>query len=234
MTRWFRYYDEALNDPKVQLLPDALFKAWVNLMCLSSKRQGEPFSVGDIEFALRLTNTKAQAIINDLIERELLDDTDRGLVCHNWDARQFKSDVTDPTNTKRQKRFRERHSNGHDPGHHNGHATVTPTVTVTPPRAESETEQKERARARDDWPDDFREQFWELFPNKVGKQDALKALESVRKNGKVKFSQMIAALKAYAAKRDDRPWCNPATWLRQGRWDDRPPASTAPSIPGII
>jgi hypothetical protein len=26
----------------------------------------------------------------------------------------------------------------------------------------------------------------------------------------------------YAAKTDDRPWCNPETWINQGRWEDRP------------
>ena len=31
MTRWFRAYDDALNDPKVQRLPGELFKAWFKL-----------------------------------------------------------------------------------------------------------------------------------------------------------------------------------------------------------
>jgi hypothetical protein len=29
----------------------------------------------------------------------------------------------------------------------------------------------------------------------------------------------------YIGKTDDRPWCNPATWLNQERWADQPAQS---------
>lgn len=66
------------------------------------------------------------------------------------------------------------------------------------------------------------EQFWQAFPNKVGKRDAQKAFEKVIKSGSVTIEKMAAGLHAYVNKTDDRPWCNPATWLNQGRWDDQP------------
>jgi len=31
--RWFRFYAESVNDPKVQRLPAHLFKTWVNILC---------------------------------------------------------------------------------------------------------------------------------------------------------------------------------------------------------
>ena len=40
MARWFRFYNEALDDPKVQKLPPALFKSWVNLLCLTARHDG--------------------------------------------------------------------------------------------------------------------------------------------------------------------------------------------------
>jgi uncharacterized protein YdaU (DUF1376 family) len=64
--------------------------------------------------------------------------------------------------------------------------------------------------------------FWQLFPNKVGKRDAEKAFERVRKSGAVTIENLMAGLDRYIRKTDDRPWCNPATWLNQGRWDDQP------------
>jgi hypothetical protein len=143
MSRWFRFYDDVLNDLKVQSLPGELFKAWVNLMCLTSKKDGEAFAVDDVVFSLRITQAKAQAIIDELLKRELLDDTETGVVSHNWNARQFKSD----TSNDRVKRFRRRHSNGEC------------NVTVTPPETEqiqNRTEQKEKRAAGAALPPDWK------------------------------------------------------------------------------
>lgn len=73
----------------------------------------------------------------------------------------------------------------------------------------------------DSWPPDWQDQFWRLYPNKVGKADALQALEKTKKRG-IFFPTIIAGLRRYVNKTDDRPWCNPGTWVRQERWDDQP------------
>lgn len=62
--------------------------------------------------------------------------------------------------------------------------------------------------------------FWAAFPNKVGKADAAKAFPKARQ--RVDFESLMSGLRRYAAKTDDRPWCNPATWLNQDRWTDEP------------
>lgn len=64
------------------------------------------------------------------------------------------------------------------------------------------------------------DQFWSLYPNKVGKKAARKKFDIALKS--VDFEILMAALRAYVNKTDDRPWCNPETWLNQGRWDDEP------------
>jgi hypothetical protein len=66
--------------------------------------------------------------------------------------------------------------------------------------------------------------FWGLYPHKVGKADASKAFDRATK--RVTVTALMAGLERYAAKTDDRPWCNPATWLNQDRWTDEP--ATAP------
>lgn len=66
------------------------------------------------------------------------------------------------------------------------------------------------------------ERFWADYPHKVGKRDAKKAFERARK--RADFDTIMAGLRRYAAKRDDRPWCNPATFLNQDRWGDQPAA----------
>lgn len=74
----------------------------------------------------------------------------------------------------------------------------------------------------DDWPDDFRDWFWSHYPHKIAKADAIKKLETLRKSRKVTWAALMAGLARYASKTDDRPWCNPATWLNQQRWTDEP------------
>lgn len=64
------------------------------------------------------------------------------------------------------------------------------------------------------------DQFWSMYPNKVGKRDAEKAFSKAVKRADI--SIILAGLKAYVGKTDDRPWCNPATWLNQDRWEDAP------------
>lgn len=73
------------------------------------------------------------------------------------------------------------------------------------------------------------EQFWRVFPNKVGKRAAEKSFIAALK--RVSFADLMAGLAAYVNKSDDRHWCNPTTWLNQDRWLDRPAQRTARASP---
>lgn len=91
--RWFRFYDEALEDPKVQRLSPQLFKTWVNLLCLSSKAGGKLPSDDDIAFKLRMSIHDAKQQVEDLILVGLIDVGPKGSrFPHNWSDRQFASD----------------------------------------------------------------------------------------------------------------------------------------------
>ncbi len=72
-------------------------------------------------------------------------------------------------------------------------------------------------------------EFWAIYPNKVGKRDAGKAFDRALK--RADFGAIMAGLRRYIAKTDDRPWCNPATWLNQDRWTDEPAAAKAQGPP---
>lgn len=129
MNTWFRFYAEALNDPKVQRLPPELFKAWVNLLCLACNGDGNVTGdVSEISFALRVPEDVAAQYIDDLVSAGLIDDLDDNIRPHNWDKRQFKSD----TSNERVKKHREKKRN------------VTLVLPVTPPeqsRTDTDTEQ---------------------------------------------------------------------------------------------
>lgn len=123
MGRWFRMYDDVLDDPKAQKLSDAAFRGWVNILCLASKSGGmleQP--LGNVAFSLRKSVPKTHELLQVLISAGLLESVENGWKPHNWDARQFKSDVS----TERVKRFRKRHE----------------TVTATAPESDTESEQR--------------------------------------------------------------------------------------------
>lgn len=76
------------------------------------------------------------------------------------------------------------------------------------------------------------DQFWSLYPNKCGKKAAHKKFDIALKT--VSFERLMTALRAYVGKTDDRPWCNPETWLNQGRWDDEPAIQQRGGVLGAI
>jgi 5-methylcytosine-specific restriction endonuclease McrA len=78
------------------------------------------------------------------------------------------------------------------------------------------------ASVPDGWPPDAWEKFYARYPHKVGKGAARKAFDSVRRHRRTTFDELMRGLERYIAKTDDRPWCNPATWLNQDRWEDKP------------
>lgn len=225
MSRWFRFYDDAMHDPKLLRLSDATYRAWTILLCIASKNEGVLPPASDIALMLRIKPAMVAAWVAELSSVELLDSTDAGFVPHNWGGRQYKSDKQDDTAAERMRKYRERKRVSD--------VTLRPVternaVTVTVPRTDTDTdtEQKEtRAAALDDWPSDFREQFWNGYPHKIGKSDAIAKLERVRKRG-VSWVILVDGLRRYVASKPvDRPWCNPATWLNQARWEDQPAGS---------
>ena len=139
MSRWFRFYDDALDHAKVQRLPPDLFKAWVNLLCLASREGGVLPCVDDTAFALRVTRDVTEEWLSALRERGLIDVSEDGLMSpHNWNARQFRSDA-DPTAAERQarKRARDALSRGKN---HSPEPTKKVTRDVTPPRTDTEAD----------------------------------------------------------------------------------------------
>lgn len=145
MSRWFRFYDGALDDPKVQALPAELFKAWVNLLCVASRNSGR-LPVDELAFFLRKGEAETIQIIAKLKKHGLVDHVDEEqLTPHNWDARQFKSDVSN----ERVKRHRQRQGNG------SGNVTETPQAT--PPETEQNRDRAEQKTSQQ--PTEPREDF---------------------------------------------------------------------------
>ncbi len=223
MTRWFRFYDDALNDPKVQMLPEYEFKVWVNVLCLASKNDGHLPRKDDIAFALRLTMAETSNILKRLSDCGLLDNVEGLISPHNWAGRQYKSD----TSNDRVQRYRQRKRN------------VTETVTVTPPETEQiqNTEQKDiRAVAKATRPNPDFEEFWEARPRRKGadpKDPARRIYETAVKT--IPPDELLSAVKRYRAaevENANTPFLpQMVKWLRDKRWNDYPVLSLVADVP---
>lgn len=126
MSLWWRAYSSARHDPKVQRLSGDAFKAWFNLLCLAAEHNGVLPDIPDVAFELRRSEEATKKLLDDFIERELLDVTEHGVSPHNWSGRQYKSDVS----TDRVKRFRQRTRN----------VSETPSESETEPEADTDPE----------------------------------------------------------------------------------------------
>lgn len=152
---WFRFYDEALNDPKVQKMPATLFKYWVNLLCLANRGtpRGALPPIGDIAFALRIDDETAEKLLLELRKRELIEDVDGLTMPHNWNARQFKSDNTTArvTEWRKAKRRETVHATLQPEGGGGGDPTLQPsddeTLHATPPEQIQSRTDTEQSRA---------------------------------------------------------------------------------------
>jgi hypothetical protein len=118
-------------------------------------------------------------------------------------------------------------ANGKAGGNPRLNAGVNPPDKAQRPEARvQKPESKERARVSAllaPWVEADRERFWAAFPNKIGKAEAMKAFDKA--SNKVTPEVLFPALNRYVNKSDDRPFCNPATWLNQERWLDQPAAN---------
>lgn len=81
----------------------------------------------------------------------------------------------------------------------------------------------ERATQAGRWPERaFFEEFWRVYPRKVGKRAAQEAFTQATRVTTAEI--IITAAMRYAADPNREPQftAHPTTWLRQGRWEDEP------------
>jgi hypothetical protein len=89
------------------------------------------------------------------------------------------------------------------------------------PKSENRTSLEELSKKNLDTNPVF-EDFWKIYPRKVGKQAALKAFEKAVKCAKAE--EILEGAKRYAndPNRVDAFTAHPTTWLNAGRWTDAP------------
>lgn len=93
MSRWFRFYDEVLDDPKVQRLSDANYRRWTELLQIASRNDGVVTgNMDDLAFVTRQPVAKLRAAVTALVAAGLLDRIGDDYTPHGWQGRQYPSD----------------------------------------------------------------------------------------------------------------------------------------------
>ena len=226
--QWFRVYHRMIDDEKIRLI--AFEDRWHFIAVCCLKADGlldEPDSA--MKWRKIAVKMGVQARDLDEIKRRLFEVglVDEAMQPLAWDDLQYRSD----TSTERVRKYREKSKVTRDETRRNVSVTVQETETDTESESDlsslrSDRDRETTAVARVDQaaPNLF-EQFWSIYPHKVGKRDAEKAFATALKRASI--ADIMNGLLRYAAKTDDRPWCNPSTFLNQDRWTDMPAAAVS-------
>jgi len=121
MSRWFRFYAEAMRNPKVIRLSDADFRLWMKLLSIASENDGIVPEIGDLKLVLNARLDHLLGALKRLISGGLIDPLEVGYKPHGWEKYQYKSDTSNERVAKHRAKS---------------------NVTVTPPETETESEEK--------------------------------------------------------------------------------------------
>ncbi len=235
---WFRIYDDALDDPRLQRLPASLFRAWFNVLCAASRNGGTLPDLPALAFMLRTRPGALSRRLEALKAAGLIEEADGELRPIEWEKRQFvrqdAQDGAEPMSpAERTRRWRERRARD-APGVTGGDAR---DVTVTAIETETETETQTAPAARESAIDDSFEEFLVAFPRRDGDNPRAPALAAWRKAiaAGAHPALILAGARAYAASAaglERRFVVSAARWLSEERWpQDAPaPAGNAPRV----
>ena len=85
--RWFRMYDDALDDRKIHELRDKLEILWLNCLCFASK-SGGTLSQADMAWRLRKPDQEVALMLAELHDAGCSTRL-RRVSYHEWEQRQF-------------------------------------------------------------------------------------------------------------------------------------------------
>jgi hypothetical protein len=149
--RWWRAYNGARHDAKLLRLSDKHFRWWFNLICVAAERDGYLPDHADLCAEFRTSAKAMTEILDALVAARLFDHDETGIRAHNWNERQYKSDVSN----ERVKRYRERQRNAEcnvteTPSENRVQITDTETDKLVGADAPP-TKAKRASRIPDDW-----------------------------------------------------------------------------------
>lgn len=223
---WMKFYpSDWQSDPMLRCCSIAARGLWVEMMCLMHKAEpygsllvnGARLDKRKLAILVGISEKECSALLMELEGNGVFSRDDDGILYSRRMRRDFAKAETDKANGKRG-------------GNPLVKGVVNPPVNggdkAQKLEARDQNPEKKETRASalvdDGWPLDYREQFWDRYPNKVGKPKALAKLDLARKRG-VPWPSIVDGLERYIRfKPPDRSWLNPETFINQERWNDQP------------
>lgn len=142
-SRWFRFYADTHRNPKVAKLSDKDFRLWIELLSVAAERDGFVPCLDDLKHMLKRRLDHLSSAVERLISAGLIERLSDGYRPHNWDKRQYKSDVS----TERSRKSRAK-------------CNVAATPPETDTDAETEADITPKAPKGVSKPDDVSDEVW--------------------------------------------------------------------------
>jgi hypothetical protein len=107
-------------------------------------------------------------------------------------------------------------------GRDNGTTPPPSSFSPTPPHITTPSPDLAKAKSvKSPFPESLFEEFWSVYPRRVGKGEAKKAFRNALKRATAE--EIIAGAKRYAASKPDPAYTkHPGPWLNADRWADEP------------
>lgn len=144
--KWFRFYSEFVDDPKIAMMTDSDQLLWVKALCLASDSKLRGYitlSDDEICWKLRITIETWKHAVDKFRAKGMIEHTDKGYRITNWDKRQFSSD----SSTERVKKHRQKKKEATQPEKEQIQPETTETslkrftnVFETPPDTDPDTD----------------------------------------------------------------------------------------------
>jgi len=104
MARWFRFYADAMRNPKVASLNDQQFRLWTELLSVAAENDGHIPPEQTLKHVLKRRLDHLSRGLKELIRAGLIDALKDGYTPHDWDKRQYISD----SSTERSRKWRQK------------------------------------------------------------------------------------------------------------------------------
>lgn len=205
---WFKFYaNDYLSEPKLKGVSTAKKSCFITALCYAANYEGNldtrdiTSDLIKIEAGVRLGGPEWDEvgdIFEWLTEKRFGHMENEVFVFKNWGVRQVM------TPYERVKKYREKMKNDNE----NDNAVIT---------AEQNRTDKKRT-------EEYFDRFWEKYPKKIGKADALRAFRKIKPDEEL-TSRIISAVESHMKTdqwkdNDGRYIPYPATFLNRAQWED--------------
>ena len=194
---WIKIDDTLPNNPKILPLSDGAFRLYIEGLCYANQYLTDGFLTDAVLKRLDSGNNR-QELIDSCLWIECLD----GMQINDYTEHQTsKADVEEKRKQSRNRVTRYREKSNAD---------------VTQPEYRIQNTETEVTTSSNKF-----DEFWSVYPRKVGKQDAQRAYTRALKIAT--SEEILEGASRYSSdpNRVDQYTAHPATWLNRGSWADQ-------------